>query len=402
MKLAVTLFALIVPMSAIYAQNTASTKQNSGYLRYKVGHSESVTRVLQALRLNPIYGRNGILQKTLNLNEGRIKKKGNLVLTGTELLLPIKNLGQSDDYYVERGYVYIKNFPKKSGEPAPVPVPANIPAQTEIQAAPAPEPIVEQPVKTDEPIKVEPTSEPFKLPVELSPQFELSVSVGAGTFTAVHESSDGVASGEVETPRSYSVPMLGVEVAVPLLKMTHTAKTPAQFGFQFSSEAGYEFSSDNPNLGVAWNAFGYGFIRWVKTEYFEINTAAGYGLQNNRQITVDATSPTTDENGDPVEPETAALQTKYRGPAILFKLGYEKFAASVRYLKISSGTVSGPGATLDAKSGSQIAYQLSADKLLPFELGLWLRFETAKAILKDDAGKTSRSTVSAGVSRAFP
>lgn len=399
-------FIVVSLMMALAPKVSFSAPSN---LKYKVGERESVSRILEALNLGPIYGNKNLLRKTLKLNSNRLKKGGNFVLPGTELVLPIAKLPPSDNYWVADGFVYFKHFPKKGEIPSQTissdEPPTPIPTVTPTPEAPPFSPEYDTSVAPAQPMpsevgKPNPPSEPFVMPFAFEPHGELKLSGGAETFTASLSMDDKVVSGDVETPRSYAVPVVGVDLLLPLVKMTHKAQVPSQFGLLFSANAAYQFTTEKPKLGPAFGAFSYGFIRWVNDQTFELNTGAGYGVERKSQLAIDATSPTTDENGDAVDPLTTDLQTQYRGPAFFLKLRYQKFSLDTRYFKVTGGKASQTGFSWLVAKGSQLTFQLSADEVLPFELGVWIRYERNQLSFTDSAGKSGRTTFAGGVSRA--
>lgn len=62
------------------------------YLHYQVQKNDYLSNILQSLRLVPIYGKNGYLNEVITLNRLKIKKNGNLIQVGTQLVLPIRSI----------------------------------------------------------------------------------------------------------------------------------------------------------------------------------------------------------------------------------------------------------------------------------------------------------------------
>lgn len=62
------------------------------YLHYQVQKNDFLSNILQSLRLVPIYGKNGYLNEVISLNRLKIKKNGNLIRVGTQLILPINSI----------------------------------------------------------------------------------------------------------------------------------------------------------------------------------------------------------------------------------------------------------------------------------------------------------------------
>ena len=63
-------------------------------IHYVVQKNNYLSNILYSLNLKPIYGKQGYLQEVLKLNPGKIKKKGDLVLEGTEIILPVRTIGK--------------------------------------------------------------------------------------------------------------------------------------------------------------------------------------------------------------------------------------------------------------------------------------------------------------------
>ncbi len=70
------------------------------YLFYRMREGEQVGKILKFLRIKPLWGPKGTVQKTFALNKSVMKRKGDRVRTGTAINLPVSSLPPSPLYYV--------------------------------------------------------------------------------------------------------------------------------------------------------------------------------------------------------------------------------------------------------------------------------------------------------------
>ncbi len=81
-----TLFALTATCDVSIAQE---------YIHYNVKKRDRLISILRSLKLSPIFGKQGYLNEAIALNPINIKRKGNLILPNTVLVLPIKPINKA-------------------------------------------------------------------------------------------------------------------------------------------------------------------------------------------------------------------------------------------------------------------------------------------------------------------
>jgi hypothetical protein len=59
------------------------------YIHYQVKKKDYLSSILYSLDIAPIYGKKGYLKKVIALNKKKVKKHGDVILEGTDLLLPL-------------------------------------------------------------------------------------------------------------------------------------------------------------------------------------------------------------------------------------------------------------------------------------------------------------------------
>lgn len=59
------------------------------FIHYKVKKKDYLSSILYSLDIAPIYGKRGYLKKVVALNAKKVKKHGDIILEGTDLLLPL-------------------------------------------------------------------------------------------------------------------------------------------------------------------------------------------------------------------------------------------------------------------------------------------------------------------------
>jgi hypothetical protein len=87
-KLAMLFFAVVITMTTVV---TVADE----YMHYKVLKGDRVIDILRSLKLKPIFGKKGYLKEVISLNPKAVKRRGNLILPGDELVLPVKIISKS-------------------------------------------------------------------------------------------------------------------------------------------------------------------------------------------------------------------------------------------------------------------------------------------------------------------
>lgn len=88
------LIALVTFFNNLYF---SQAHESCGYVEYKVLQGETLSQILyDKMKLSPVYGKNGLINKVVNKNRRSVLKKGDLIREGDVLLIP-QGINHSDE-----------------------------------------------------------------------------------------------------------------------------------------------------------------------------------------------------------------------------------------------------------------------------------------------------------------